>query len=182
LYFTLPVFPEASRLFHRPKLHPVFPSVVDLPIFSRSLRVFNGEHESSVDDKGRVILPSKLRDTIDEDRDGQGFYSTIGPDGCIVLCTPTEWDRRVKMLREAPFAPERARRFQRIMSAMTERSFADKQGRLRLSQNLLKQAGIEKQVAVVGNIDVIEIWNHEKWAAIKAESLQEFKNDAEQLF
>jgi len=144
--------------------------------------VFHGEHESTVDDKGRVILPSKLRDCIDEDRDGQGFYMTISPDGCITLCTPTEWDRRVKILREAPFAPERSRRFQRVMSSMTDRSLADKQGRLHLSQNLLKQAGIERDVAVIGNFDVIEIWNRERWAAIKAEALQEYKNDAEQLF
>ena len=144
--------------------------------------MFHGEFDSSVDDKGRVILPSRLRDCIDEARDGQGFYCTISPDGCIELCTPAVWDRRVEALRKAPFAPEKARRFQRTMSSLTERESMDKQGRLHLSPKLLQQAGIEKQVVVVGNFDVVEIWGRERWEKAKTEMLQEYKNDAEQLF
>jgi MraZ protein len=144
--------------------------------------VFHGQYESSIDDKGRVILPAKLRDSMDEESDGAGFYITFGPDGCIELCTPAEWNRRVKALRKAPFARARARRFQRTMSSLTEQNHLDKQGRLRISQNLLEQAGITREVAVIGNFDVIEIWCRERWQTMKTEALQEFKNDAEQLF
>ena len=144
--------------------------------------VFHGEYESSIDDKGRVILSAKLRESMDEERDGSGFYVTFGPDGCIELCKPTEWDRRVEVLRRAPFAREKARRFQRTMSSLTERANLDKQGRLRISQKLLEQAGITKQVSMIGNFDVIEIWDRKRWEKMKDEALQEFKNDAEQLF
>ena len=144
--------------------------------------MFHGEYESSVDDKGRVILPSKLRESINEDRDGAGFYLTFGPDGCIELCTPVEWNRRVQALQRTPFAREKARRFQRTVSALTERNSLDKQGRLRISQKLLEQARISKQVSGIGNFDIIEIWERERWETMKAEALQEFKNDAEQLF
>jgi len=144
--------------------------------------MFHGEYESSMDDKGRVILPAKLREAIDEDRDGQGFYSTIGPDGCIELCTPAEWDRRVQALRKAPFATERARRFQRTMSSMTERVLMDKQGRLHLSPNLVAYAAIQKEIVVLGNFDFIEIWSRERYQPMKPEALQEYKNDAEKLY
>jgi len=145
--------------------------------------MFLGQYESSVDDKGRIILPAKLRESIDEARDGQGFYATIGPDGFILLCTPVEWKRRVDMLNQAPFAPERSRRFARIMAAMSEPTSTDKQGRLRLTQNLLDYANITRQVTVVGNFSVIEIYDRDRWRQqLKAESLKEYKNDAEQLY
>jgi MraZ protein len=144
--------------------------------------VFHGEYESSVDEKGRVILPAKLRESIDEEREGAGFYITLGPDGCIELCPPSEWNRRVQALRQSTFAPERARRHRRTMSSQTEQGSPDRQGRLRITQKLLQQVGIEKQVSIIGNFDIIEIWDRERWERSKAESLQEFKNDAEQLF
>ena len=144
--------------------------------------MFHGEFESSLDDKGRVILPAKIREAVNEDRDGQGFYSTLGDDGCIQLCTPVEWDRRVKLLREAPFPPEETRRHLRLMSALTERSFADKQGRIHFSQNLLQVTGIQKRVTIIGNFDVVEVWDSDQWQKIKAESLLQYKNDANRLF
>lgn len=144
--------------------------------------MFHGEFESTLDDKGRVILPAKLRERIDEQRDGAGFYVTYGPDGCIELCTPAVWNRRVEVLRQAPFAREKARRFQRTMSSLTEPAEVDKQGRLRLSPNLINEAKIGKLVTLVGNFDIIEVWSRERWAEFKAQALQEYKNDAEQLF
>jgi len=143
--------------------------------------MFHGEFDSSLDDKGRVILPSRLRECVTEDL-GQGFYCTISPDGCIELCMPSVWDRRVAALRTAAFAPAKARRFQRTMSSQTERNSMDKQGRLHLSPKLLERAAILKQVVIVGNFDVIEIWGAERYQEQNAEALAEYKNDAEQLF
>ena len=143
--------------------------------------MFHGEFDSSLDNKGRVILPARLRECVTEDL-GQGFYCTISPDGCIELCMPSVWDRRVAALRTAPFAPAKARRFQRTMSSQTERNSMDKQGRLHLSPKLLQRAAIQKQVVIVGNFDVIEIWGAERWQEENAEALTEYKNDAEQLF
>jgi len=68
------------------------------------------------------------------------------------------------------------------MAAMSEPTSADKQGRLRLTQNLLDYAGITRQVTVVGNFSVIEIYDRDRWQELKAESLKEYKNDAEQLY
>ena len=143
--------------------------------------MFHGEYESTIDDKGRVILPAKLRDDMNEDRDGAGFYVTYGPDGCIELCPPAEWDRRVEAVRKAP-AKEKARRFQRTVSSLTKRNGLDKQGRIRISQDLLELTGITKEVSVIGNFQIIEIWSRERRQEMKAEALQEFKNDAEQFY
>jgi len=126
-----------------------------------------------------VNLPAKLRDEIGEKWEGTEFYATFSPDGCIQLCMPEEWERRVGVLRAAPFVGEKARRFQRTMSAQTERTALDRQGRLRISQKLLKRAGIVKQVSVIGNFDVIELWDRRRWELTNNEALQEYKNDAE---
>jgi len=144
--------------------------------------VFHGEYESSVDEKGRVNLPAKLRDEIGDKWEGAEFHATFSPDGCIELCVPEEWDRRVEALRAAPFARKKSRRFQRTMSAQTERTALDKQGRLRISQKLLKRAEIVKQVSVIGNFDVIELWDRERWEQTNNDALEEYENDAEQLF
>ena len=144
--------------------------------------MFHGEYESSVDDKGRVIIPARLRGKIDEKEIGAGFYVTYGPDGCIELCPPAEWKRRVEAPQQRPIPKEKRRRFWRMMSALTEPTTLDNQGRLRISQKLLEQAAITKQVSVIGNFHIIEIWDRERWEQMKIEALQEYKNDAEQLY
>jgi len=143
--------------------------------------VFHGEFESTVDEKGRVILPARLREAIDED----GFYVTYGPDGCVELCPPSEWNRRVEAMRGPKgqaILKARARRFRRKMSALTERTAPDKQGRIRLHQNVLRKAGITKEVTIVGNFDIIEVWDRERYRREDAEADKEYKNDAEELF
>ena len=114
----------------------------------RLLAVFHGEYESSVDEKGRVNLPAKLRDEIGEKWEGAEFHATFSPDGCIELCVPEEWDRRVEALRAAPFARKKSRRFQRTMSAQTERTALDKQGHFGLK---VMQARAER---IGGTLDI----------------------------
>ena len=53
--------------------------------------MFYGEYTSTVDGKGRVIIPAKLRDAISEADEGAGFMMRRGEDGCVVLCTPRRW-------------------------------------------------------------------------------------------
>jgi len=146
--------------------------------------VFHGEFDSTVDDKGRVILPARLRDEMGAERE-EGFYVTFGPDGCVELCPPDEWDRRVEAMRGPKgqaILKARARRFKRKMSALTEKSTPDKQGRIRLHQNVLQKAGITKDVKIVGNFDTIEVWDRERYQQEDAESDREYRNDAEDLF
>ena len=54
---------------------------------------FMGNHEHNLDDKGRVIIPSKFREGIDPAVDGEGFIITPAPEECLFLYTPAEWER-----------------------------------------------------------------------------------------
>ena len=144
--------------------------------------MFYGEYLSHVDDRDRGMLPAELRKCLDEECGSAVLYVTLGPDGCIELCPPSEWRRRLLALRQVPFARGRARRFRRTMSAFTERSALDQNGRFRIPHKLLDQAGIDGEVMIIGSFDGIEMWDRNRWRTIREEALREFNNDAEQVF
>ena len=144
--------------------------------------MFIGEYESSIDDKNRVVLPRKFRDAIDVEREGDELYLTVDPDGCLLICPPSEWSRRLEQLNQSPFAKEKLRRFRRYISSMTEPAKCDKQGRLLLPARLMQEAGVEKEIVLVGNISVIEIWPAALWKQRREEARREFNQDIEDLF
>ena len=53
--------------------------------------MFYGEYASTLDDKGRVIIPARLRDAVSEDERHRGLMMRLGEDGCITLYTLTRW-------------------------------------------------------------------------------------------
>jgi len=144
--------------------------------------MFIGEYESSIDDKNRVVLPRKFRDAIDVEREGEELYLTVDPDGCLLICPPSEWNRRLQQLDQSPFAKEKLRRFRRYLSSMTEPSRCDKQGRLLLPSRLIQEVGIGKEIFLVGNISVIEVWPAALWTERRKQAKNEFSQDIEDLF
>ncbi len=143
---------------------------------------FTGESTSTVDDKNRIVLPRKYRDAIDFEAEGRELYISLDPDGCLVICPRSEWRRRLAQLDQTPYAKERLRRFRRYIAAMTETSKCDKQGRLLLPSRLTNEVGIERDVVLVGNISVIEVWPKDKWHQRREEARREFSKDIEDIF
>ena len=105
--------------------------------------MFIGEYESTIDDKNRVVLPRKFRDVVDTEHAGEELYLTLDPDGCLLICPRSEWQRRLEQLDQTPFAKEKLRRFRRYVSSMTEPSKCDKQGRMLLPLRLLDTVSID---------------------------------------
>ena len=120
--------------------------------------MFTGEYDSTIDDKNRVVLPSAFREAIDAAKEADKLYLSYVPDGCITICTESEWQRCLEQLDAKPFAPEQMRRFRRHLSSMTQQGKYDKQGRLVLPPKLLQESKIEREVCIVGNLRVIEVW------------------------
>ena len=117
-----------------------------------------GEYNHSLDAKGRIIVPSRLRDQL-----GESFVVSKGLDGCLFAFPPEEWDKLVEKLQALPLTNKDARKFSRYFLAGASEVELDKQGRALLPQTLREAAGLEKDVVLCGVGNRIEIWSKDKW-------------------
>ena len=117
-----------------------------------------GEYEHSLDVKGRLIMPSKLREDI-----GEKFIITKGLDGCLFAFSIEEWKIFEQKLRALPISNKDARAFSRFFFAGAMDCEIDKQGRFLISSNLREFAELTKEVVIIGMDSRIEIWSKDKW-------------------
>ncbi len=120
--------------------------------------MFIGEYEHSLDAKGRVIMPVKLREDI-----GEKFIVTKGLDGCLFAYSQTEWSNFEEKLKTLPLTNKNARDFVRFFLSGAVECEIDKQGRFLLPGNLRTYAGLEKEINIIGVGTRVEIWNRESW-------------------
>lgn len=119
--------------------------------------MFMGEHNHTVDAKGRVIIPAKFREEL-----GDEFVLTLGLDGCLFVYPNDEWLNFVNELKGLPGSKE-ARQLQRYFMAGAAGCEVDKQGRFLIPQKLREHAGLDKELVLVGVLNKIEIWSKERW-------------------
>ena len=120
--------------------------------------MFTGEYNHTVDAKGRLIVPAKLRDQL-----GDEFMVTRGLDGCLFVYTLDEWHNMEERFRDIPMTSKNARKFSRFLFAGAVNCEVDKQGRILLPPVLREYAGIQKDVVLAGVLSRIEIWDKNRW-------------------
>ena len=123
-----------------------------------------GEYEHSLDTKGRLIMPAKLREDI-----GDKFIITKGLDGCLFAFSIQEWNNFEQKLRTLPISSKDARAFSRFFFAGAMDCEIDKQGRFLISSNLRDFANLSKEVVIIGMDSRIEIWSKDKWKKLDEE-------------
>ena len=121
--------------------------------------MFMGEFEHSLDEKNRIIIPTKLREEL-----GKNFVITCGTDGCLFIYPEKAWGEFVEKLKKLPGTQE-GRKMQRYFMANAAQCEPDKQGRVMIPTRLIEQAEIKKEVVSVGVIDKIELWSKDRWHA-----------------
>ncbi|MEC9476414.1 MAG: division/cell wall cluster transcriptional repressor MraZ [Planctomycetota bacterium] len=124
---------------------------------------FKGQFELTLDDKGRVIVPSRLRSRIDPRADGEGFVITAGTTPCLWIYTQAEWDRIHNELRRFERGSPELHELQRDFFGQAEDLTPDRQGRVLLTERLRNWAQLDKELVFVGCFDRIEIWDAEMW-------------------
>ncbi len=122
-------------------------------IVSKGLK---GEYSHSVDAKGRMIVPSKLREPL-----GATFVVTKGMDKCLLAYPNDEWDIFEEKLNKLPMTNKKAREMKRYFVGSAVDCEVDNQGRILLPANLREFAKIVKDVVIVGGIEYVEIWSKE---------------------
>lgn len=135
-----------------------------------------GEYEHSVDTKGRLIMPAKLKEDI-----GEKFVITKGLDGCLFVYSLKEWQNFEEKLRTFPLTNKDARALMRFFLAGAIECEIDKQGRFLIGANLREFAGIEKEVVVIGVLNKIEIWSKDKWLKYSEEENNSADEIAEKM-
>lgn len=114
-----------------------------------------GEYNHSLDTKGRMTVPSKLREQL-----GMTFVVTKGMDNCLHAYSNNEWEIFGEKVNNLPTTKRGLKRF--FLGSATECE-VDNQGRILLPANLRSFAGITKDVTIVGVGDHAEIWSKENW-------------------
>lgn len=133
-----------------------------------------GEYEHTLDVKGRLIMPAKLREDI-----GDKFIITKGLDGCLFGFSLNEWVQFEEKLKSLPLTNKNARDFVRFFLSGAVSIEIDKQGRFLVASNLREYASMEKEVVIIGVGTRIEFWSKENWIkynnsdSISAENLAE---------
>lgn len=117
-----------------------------------------GEYEHSLDAKGRLIMPAKIREDI-----GEKFIVTKGLDGCLFGFSQNEWANFEEKLKTLPLTNKNARDFVRFFLSGATECEIDKQGRFLIAGNLREYGAMEKEVVIIGVGTRIEIWNKDKW-------------------
>ncbi|MFR7873773.1 MAG: division/cell wall cluster transcriptional repressor MraZ [Christensenellales bacterium] len=138
-----------------------------------------GEYDHSLDSKGRLIMPAKLREDM-----GEKFIITTGLDGCLFGFSMEEWKKFEDKLKTLPITNKNARNFVRFFLSGATECELDKQGRFLIVGKLRENAKLEKDVTIIGTGTRIEIWNKEKWQEHISEenlSIEDIEQNMEEL-
>ncbi|WP_141603409.1 division/cell wall cluster transcriptional repressor MraZ [Terrilactibacillus laevilacticus] len=138
--------------------------------------MFMGEFQHNIDEKGRLIIPSKFREEL-----GDRFVMTRGLDQCVFVYPQNEWKQIEKKLEALPFTKKDARAFTRFFFSGASECAFDKQGRATLTATLRDYAKLEKECTVIGVSNRIEIWSQENWKTYYEESEASFSEISESL-
>ena len=136
-----------------------------------------GEFHHAIDEKGRLVIPTKYRMEL-----GESFVITRGLERCIYIYSMKMWEKLVEQIEKLPFTKKDARVFARtFFSGATVCEF-DKNGRINITSPLVDYAGLTKNCVIIGVNDRLEIWDEETFAQLLDENAQQIEEIAENLF
>jgi MraZ protein len=121
--------------------------------------VFTGEYRHTVDDKGRLAIPTRLRAQL-----AAGGQVSAWMDGCAALHPTDEWLKLTTQVEALPFTDIRSRQLRRLLYGAAYEIRLDRQGRFVLPTKLRELAGIGTEVVLVGAGNRIELWSPERWS------------------
>jgi len=127
---------------------------------------FVGNFPRSLDSKGRVILPSRMRTHFEE----HGYLSP-GADGCLALWPEEEFEAEAARQHEKDALGPQARNDLRDWAALVTRVEFDRQNRMPVPSELRTLANLDQEVLFVGVLDRVELWSPQRWSARRPESL-----------
>jgi len=140
--------------------------------------VLSGEFVNNIDEKGRIMIPVKLRAAID----GDSLILTRGVDQCLWLFPVSEWQKVSQQIMSATsILQARARMIQRRIIAPAQETEIDRSGRINIAPVLRSFAQLKKECVILGINNYIEIWDEEVYQKYWEENEADFQKAAEEL-
>jgi len=129
--------------------------------------MFLGQYEHTIDEKGRITIPSKYREELDNT-----VYVTQGLDGNLQVLPPDLFAIMSRQVNSLSFADANSRRFRRIIFANAQVINFDSAGRILIPEFLREVANLKETAMVVGGGTFFELWSPENWQ-VQQESLKD---------
>jgi len=128
------------------------------------VQTFQGEYLHKFDDKGRIIVPQIFREKL-----GMEFQVSVDiEDQCLTIYTMDEWTRVHDYINSRPRFDRETKNMKRHFYSKSAKCNLDKQGRIRIPDNLREKANLtEREVYFVGAGEIAEVWDKEKWEEIR---------------
>ena len=139
--------------------------------------MFLGTYTPKLDEKGRLFLPAKFRDELEE-----GLMVTRGQERCLTIYSLATFEEQAERLRQASFTNKAIRGYARMFGSGAFQEKPDKQGRITIAPLLRDYAGRDKDVVVIGSVNQIEIWDPAKWEEYLAEQEAAYADLSEEIF
>lgn len=142
--------------------------------------VFKGQAEYSVDSKGRVAIPAKMRSVLSPEADGT-FTITRGFEQCIFLYPMDRWSSIEDEIAELNMYNREARDFVRIIMMWADEVSLDGQGRITIPKPLAAFADLDDKALILGAFDHIEIWDPAAFDGYLNEQPDDYETLAERV-
>ncbi len=143
---------------------------------AKETQMLIGEYRHSMDEKGRVALPTKFRKTL-----GSGVVITRGVDRCLFVYTRETWEKMAAKVAALPMNQRNNRAFARLMLAGAMDTVIDTQGRVMLPDFLRAYASLGKNLVIAGVHDRLEIWDEQEWGRFTKEAELHSEDIAENI-
>lgn len=127
------------------------------------LRMFRGAAKVTLDDKGRMVVPTRYRERLLERSQGQVIV-TVNPDGlCLAIYPLNDWEKVERKLMDLPSLNPQARRLQRLMVGHATDLTLDGHGRMLLPPELREFAALDRHAMLIGQGSRCELWDEGRW-------------------
>lgn len=123
------------------------------------MKLFLGEYDHSLDDRGRITLPRKIRQELGD----ADIVLSKGFDACIFGYDRESWEKEAGKQLEQPVTEQKGRELRRYLFAAAQKADIDKLGRILLPTHLKEYAKVRSEVKVIGAGDHFEIWDTDEW-------------------
>ncbi len=140
--------------------------------------VFVGTFRHAVDEKNRVAIPAKWRAAA---KGSQEFYVLPDPKNCLVVLPSSAMNKMLERADDISIGEYERRDVLRLISSQAHGTPCDKQGRIGLTEELLRHAGIDKEAVLVGILNKFEIWSPARLVEVQRSAMQNFPEAAKQL-
>ena len=135
--------------------------------------LFTGTYEHAIDAKQRLAIPADVRDRLNPDSDGKAFYAVVQEGPTLCLYTERGFEKRADQLDQSDLPPEQVLEYERIFFALARRVELDKQGRIRLPEQLLKMTDLDRDVVLIGVKDHLELHDRPSYYQRMSRMLEE---------